>query len=53
MFRPLLSHPQEVLQSGTWYIAYLLCQLAAPGLEWNETDIIRTQYTKFRLCNTS
>jgi hypothetical protein len=21
--------------NGTWYIAYVLCQLAAPGLEWN------------------
>jgi hypothetical protein len=29
MFRPLLAHPQEALHSGTWYIACVLCQLAA------------------------
>jgi hypothetical protein len=34
MFRALLAHPQEALHSGTWYIACVLCQLAAPGLEW-------------------
>jgi hypothetical protein len=35
MFRPLLTHPQEVLHSSTWYNACMLCQLAAPGLKWN------------------
>jgi hypothetical protein len=29
-FRALLSHPQEALHNGTWYIACMLCQLAAP-----------------------
>jgi hypothetical protein len=29
MFRTLLAHPQEALTSGTWYIACVLCQLAA------------------------
>jgi hypothetical protein len=23
--------------NGTWYIACVLCQLAAPGLEWNSS----------------
>jgi hypothetical protein len=32
MFRELLAHPQEALHSDTWYIACVLCQLAAPGL---------------------
>jgi hypothetical protein len=31
MFRALLAHLQEALHSGTWYIACVLCQLAAPG----------------------
>jgi hypothetical protein len=35
MFRALVAHPQEALHKGTWYIACVLCQLAAPGLEWN------------------
>jgi hypothetical protein len=35
MFRALIDHPQEVLHNGTWYIACLLCQLAASGLKWN------------------
>jgi hypothetical protein len=35
MFRALLAYPQEALHKGTWYIACVLCQLAAPGLEWN------------------
>jgi hypothetical protein len=34
MFRALLSHPQDALHSGTWYIACVLCQLAAPGLKF-------------------
>jgi hypothetical protein len=34
MFRALLAHLQEVLHNGTWYIACVLCQLAAPGLEF-------------------
>jgi hypothetical protein len=29
MFRALLAHPQEALRNGTWYIACVLCQLAA------------------------
>jgi hypothetical protein len=29
MFRALLAHPQEALQNGTWYIACVLCHLAA------------------------
>jgi hypothetical protein len=50
MFRALLAHPQAVLcTNDTLYIVCVLCQLAAPGLEWNSTgtDIIRTQYTKW------
>jgi hypothetical protein len=35
MFRALLAHPLEVLHKGTWYTACVLCQLAAPELEWN------------------
>jgi hypothetical protein len=31
----LIAHPQEALHNGTWYTAFVLCQLAAPGLEWN------------------
>jgi hypothetical protein len=38
--------------SGTWYIACVLCQLAAPELV-QPTDITRTQYTNCRLCNDS
>jgi hypothetical protein len=33
MFRALLAHRQEGLHNGTWYIACVLCQLAAPGLK--------------------
>jgi hypothetical protein len=29
MFRALLAHPQEVLPSGTGYIAFVVCLLAA------------------------
>jgi hypothetical protein len=48
--------------SGTSYIACVLCQLAAPGLEYSysftqilvqPTDITSTQYTKYRLCSAS
>jgi hypothetical protein len=59
MFRALLAHPQEALQSGTWYIACVLCQLAASGLECSTpilmqpTAITRTQYTKCRLWSAS
>jgi hypothetical protein len=35
MFRALLARPQEALHNGTWYIACVLCQLAAPGLEFH------------------
>jgi hypothetical protein len=35
MFRALRAYPQEVLQNGTVYIACMLCQLTAPGLEGN------------------
>jgi hypothetical protein len=35
-FRASLAHPQEALTSGTWYIACVLCQLAAPGLNWKK-----------------
>jgi hypothetical protein len=30
MFRALLAHSQEALYRGTWYVACVLCQLAAP-----------------------
>jgi hypothetical protein len=33
MFRASLAHSQERCTNGTWYIACVLCQLAAPGLE--------------------
>jgi hypothetical protein len=29
MFRALLAHPQQVLHNSTWYIACVLCRLAA------------------------
>jgi hypothetical protein len=35
MFRALLAHPQEALKSDTFYIACVLCQLAAPGLKFH------------------
>jgi hypothetical protein len=35
MFRALLAHPRRRCTDGTWYIACVLCQLAAPELEWN------------------
>jgi hypothetical protein len=35
MFRALLTHPQEVLHSGSWNTLCMLCQLAAPGLNCN------------------
>jgi hypothetical protein len=45
MFRALLTHSQEVLHNGTWYIVCVLCQLAAPGLILVQpTDIPHTQY---------
>jgi hypothetical protein len=34
MFLELLAHPQEGCTNGTWYTACVLCQLAAPGLEY-------------------
>jgi hypothetical protein len=34
-FRALLNHPQEGFTNCAWYIACVLCQLAAPGMEWN------------------
>jgi hypothetical protein len=37
MFWVLLAHPQEMLQSGTRYIACVLCQLAAVGFDELET----------------
>jgi hypothetical protein len=54
MLRALLAHTQEALQSDIWYIACVLCQLAAPGLSSTSilvqpTDISRMQYTKCRL----
>jgi hypothetical protein len=30
MFRALFAYLQEALHNGTWYIACVLCQLAAP-----------------------
>jgi hypothetical protein len=46
--------------NGTWCIACMLCQLAAPGLEWNSTqvlvqptDITRTQSKKCSLFSAS
>jgi hypothetical protein len=35
MFRALLAHPQERFTKGTLYIACVLYQLAAPGLEFH------------------
>jgi hypothetical protein len=34
MFRALLANHQKALHKRTWYIACVLCQLAAPGLKW-------------------
>jgi hypothetical protein len=59
MFRALLAHSQETITSDIWYISYVLCQLAAPGLGWKSpilvqlTEITRTQYTKWRCCSAS
>jgi hypothetical protein len=39
MFRVLRANPQEALHNGTWYIACV--------------SVIRTQYTKCRLCSES
>jgi hypothetical protein len=36
MFRALLSDPQKTLRNGTWYIACVLSQLAAPRVEFPE-----------------
>jgi hypothetical protein len=57
MFRALLAHPQEALHSGTWYIACVLYQLAAPGLKFHfnsgasrwfhYTDIVKKIKTQF------
>jgi hypothetical protein len=58
MFRALLLILRRRHTNGTWYIACVLCQLAAPGLEWNfdftpflvqPTDVTRMQYTMYRL----
>jgi hypothetical protein len=35
MFRALLAHLQGRFTNGTWYIACVLCQLAAPEVEGN------------------
>jgi hypothetical protein len=42
MFRALLAHPQEALHNGTWYIAFVLCQLAATkvGVERNIPSVV-------------
>jgi hypothetical protein len=39
MFRALLAYPQEVQNSGSWYIACVLCQLTAPGLTRNTPGV--------------
>jgi hypothetical protein len=39
MFGALLAHPQEALHKSTLYIACVLCQLAAPRLEWNTSAV--------------
>jgi hypothetical protein len=52
MFRALLAHLQEVLHNDAWYIACVLCKLAAPVLV-QPTYITRTQYAKFRLFSAS
>jgi hypothetical protein len=56
MFRALLAHPQE--DCGTWYIAYILCQLAAPGSKWNSNPGAANWHnthaiTKCCLCSSS
>jgi hypothetical protein len=42
MFWALPAHPQKVLKNGTWYIACVLCQLAAAGfgVEQSSTPIL-------------
>jgi hypothetical protein len=60
-FWSLFAHPQEAHTKGTWYIACVLCQLAALGLVWNcstpilvqPIDITHTQYIECRLLNAS
>jgi hypothetical protein len=42
MFRALLAHPHEALDKRHFYIACVLCQLAATGLEWNLSDFNET-----------
>jgi hypothetical protein len=41
MFRALLAHPRRRCTSDTWYIACILCQLAATsiGVEFRSTPI--------------
>jgi hypothetical protein len=46
MFRTLLDHLQEALHNGTWYIACVLCQLAASGLEWTLLQSIFRHFFK-------
>jgi hypothetical protein len=37
MFRALLAHPQKALHNDAWYIACVLCQLAATGLTFHSS----------------
>jgi hypothetical protein len=36
-----------IFRNNTWYIACVLCQLPAPGLEWNCTAMHSQQNIKF------
>jgi hypothetical protein len=40
MFRALLAHLQEALHNETWYIARVLCLLAATGVGVKLTNIM-------------
>jgi ABC-type thiamin/hydroxymethylpyrimidine transport system permease subunit len=42
MFPASLTHPQEAFTKGTWYIACVLCQLAATRIEVELVSETRT-----------
>jgi hypothetical protein len=51
MFRALLAHPQEALQSNTWYTACVLCQLL--GVSCLYLHALLNQIAALVLCSFS
>jgi hypothetical protein len=41
IFRVYLLIFRRRCRNGTWYTACVLCQLAAPGLEWNTPNLVQ------------